>query len=124
MNCDNVYKKLDIDEDIQCGDLVALVKPINKVTRAVNQSGRTNVIGVCINIDEDDIQVQATNVVALNTDGIICIGDKVGLSNIPGKARAIKYESLEERQFNLKSVGKVIGLYNIYNLAQVLLDIE
>ena len=55
---------------------------------------------------------------------IICLGDKLTTSDTPGVACAIKYENLEERQFNTKSIGKVIGVHNVYNKATVLLDIH
>lgn len=57
-------------------------------------------------------------------DGIMCLGDKVKVSEVPGKAEAIRYDKLDERQFGIRSVGKVIKLYENYDKVQILIDIE
>lgn len=80
--------------------------------------------GVCNKIENNYIYVQNTGIIDVNVTGIICLGDKLALSNIPGRAEAIRYDPLDEKVFGLKSIGKVIGIYNIYDKAQVLLDIE
>lgn len=80
--------------------------------------------GVCSKIENNYIYVQNTGIIDVNVTGIICLGDKLTLSNIPGKAEAIKYEPQDEKVFGLKSIGKVIGIYSVYDKAQVLLDIE
>ena len=54
----------------------------------------------------------------------MCLGDKVKVSEVPGKAEAIRYDKLDERQFGIRSVGKVIKLYETYDKVQILIDIE
>lgn len=83
----------------------------------------TKLYGICIKIENNLIYVSNRGIYDVNTEGIICIGDKLTTSEIPGKARAIRYDQ-DERQFNIRSIGKVIELYNVYNKAKVLLDIE
>lgn len=80
--------------------------------------------GVCNKIENNYIYVQNTGIIDVNVTGIICLGDKLTLSNIPGKVEAIRYDPLDEKVFRLKSIGKVIGIYNVYDKAKVLLDIE
>ena len=80
--------------------------------------------GVCNKIENNYVYVQNSGIIDVNVTGIICLGDKLTLSNIPGKAEAIKYDPLDEKIFNIKSIGKVIGIYNVYDKAKVLLDIE
>ena len=64
-------------------------------------------------------------IIDVNVKGIICLGDKLTIGNEEkGKAVAIRYDRLDEKQFGIRSIGKVIGLYEVYNKAQVLLDIE
>ena len=80
--------------------------------------------GVCNKIENNYIYVQNTGIIDVNVTGIICLGDKLTLSNTPGKAEAIRYDPLDEKVFGLKSIGKVIGIYNVYDKVKVLLDIE
>ena len=56
--------------------------------------------------------------------GIMCLGDKVKKKKKPGKAEAIRYDKLDERQFGIRCVGKVIKLYDNYDKVQILIDIE
>lgn len=79
--------------------------------------------GVCIKTENNSIYVANTGIVDVNVKGIVCIGDNLTASDKLGKARAIKYE-LDKTQFGTRSIGKVIGLYNIYNKARVLLNIK
>ena len=44
-------------------------------------------------------------------------------SEIPGKGRVLKYTQ-EQKIWNIRSIGKVIGLYNNRKKAKVLLNIE
>lgn len=120
------YTKLDINEDIQVGDLISLIAIPNKVTRSVDNKflNKDNIVGICMQINSDNtILVADKGIVTVNVQGIICIGDKLKVSNIPGKAKAIKYDQ-DELQFNIRSIGKVIKLYNDYSKADILLGIE
>ena len=67
--------------------------------------------------------LQNNKIAVINTTGIICIGDKLTLSEKPGKARALKYEQ-NISTFKMPSIGKVIGLYQQYNRAKILLHID
>lgn len=79
--------------------------------------------GICEKIENNMIYVSNTGIIDVNVIGLVCIGDRLTTSETKGKARAIKYDQ-DERQFTIRSIGKVIGLYNTYNRVQVLLDIE
>lgn len=120
------YIKYDLTEPIQVGDLIS-IKEDNTVVRSFNNYNKkpdTHIIGICTNINEDNsIEVLQQGVVDINVNGIVCIGDKITASNIPGEGCAIRYEQ-EERMFNIRSIGKVIQLYNDLNKVKVLLDIE
>lgn len=123
--CDSPYKKLNDNEIVSIGDIISLDPISNRVKLAFNRVNYKDeqVIGICNKIENNLIYVSNTGIVDVNTEGIICIGDKLTTSNNPGKARAIKYDK-DESQFNIRSIGKVIGLYNTYNKVKVLLDIE
>lgn len=79
--------------------------------------------GICEKIENNHIYVANTGVLDINVKGLVCIGDKLTTSETKGKARAIKYDQ-DETQFTVRSIGKVIGLYNTYDRVQVLLDVE
>lgn len=117
------YKKLDPEEIFTKGDLVALESVTNKITRADYRFN--NVIGIYYSTDDSDlVTVQQRGIIDVNVTGVICAGDKLTISNKKGKACAIKYDHQEEKQFNIRAIGKVIGIYNTYSVAKVLLDIE
>ena len=115
------YSKLEPDEPIQIGDLISLVPISNKVVRSSMRDKM--VVGVCVDIKENNITVKHKGIFTLNVSGFVCLGDKLTTSREPGKAAAMKYDQ-NESQFGIKSIGKVIGLYNDYSQAKVLLDIE
>ena len=122
----NNYEKLYESEYIKEGDIVSLDSESNKVYLAKNKFKDKDqlVIGICVETGDKSILVANKGICDVNVEGIICLGDKLTTSTTAGKARAIKYERLEERQFGTRSIGKVIGVYSIYNKAKVLLDIE
>ncbi len=123
----NNFKKYDIDEPIQIGDLISYWAETNTITRAFIPNWKDNehnkVLGVCTNINDDIIEVTSTGIVDVNVESLVCLGDKLTASDIKGKAKAIKYNQ-DETQFRYRHIGKVIGLYNSYNVVKVLLDIE
>lgn len=126
-NCYLIYDKYDETEVIEPYDLISLVPGTNTVTKSIVSSYKQPellVIGVCKKIINNQIYVANTGIIDVNVTGIICLGDKLTASNIAGKAEAIKYVIQDERVFNIRSIGKVIGIYDVYNRAQVLLDIE
>lgn len=82
------------------------------------------VIGVCTSIDKCDVIIKNNGIADVNVTGLVCMGDKLTTSDIPGKARAIRYDKLDETQFNIRSIGKVIGVYDTYDKVKVMLDIE
>lgn len=123
----NTYKKQNTTENIIIGDLVSLNPITNKVTRSCSHHYKDPdklVIGVCVGIRDNEVQVLSKGMCDINVSGIVCIGDKLTASKYAGKAVAIKYDKMEEVIFNVTSIGKVIGLYNNYEVAKVLLDIE
>ena len=118
------YEKLYIEEPINVGDVIQLEPKTNKVTRAFNKRHHNiKVIGVCIKIENNTIVVANKGMVDVNVTGLFCIGDKLTSSDIPGKARAIRYKQ-DETQFNIRSIGKVIELYRTPYITRVLLDVE
>lgn len=118
------YEKLYIDEPIKVGDVIQIDSETNKVTRAVNKKHYSiKVIGVCTKIENNTILVANKGIVDVNVTGLFCIGDKLTASEIPGRAKAIRYKE-DETQFNIRSIGKVIELYRCYDVTKVLLDIE
>lgn len=118
------YEKLYIEEPINIGDVIQLEPKTNKVTRAFNKRHHSiKVIGVCIKIENNTIVVANKGIVDVNVTGLFCIGDKLTSSDIPGKARAIRYKQ-DETQFNIRSIGKVIELYRTPDVTRVLLDVE
>lgn len=121
-----VYKKYYEDENIKVGDLISYMRIEDKVIRSEDShyiKPDLKVIGVCTKVDENEITVRSTGVYDINITGMVCIGDKLTASSKAGKANAIKYKE-DETNFNSRSIGKVIGLYNDYSKAKVLLDIE
>ena len=121
-----VLEKYDKDEPIQVGDLIAYFPETNKVVRARThwRTADTNkVIGVCKAVNDNMISYTDIGMADVRVKGIICLGDKLTASEEFGVAEAIKYRQ-DETKFRYRSIGKVIGLYNNYNMAKVLLDIE
>lgn len=117
------------------GDLISLIPVSNKVVKSCNRGNKKDemVIGICIEDknkhnhkcdDKNKIVITDTGVVDVNVTGLVCLGDKLTASNIPGKAKAIRYERLDENQYNIRSIGKVIGVYDTYDKVKVMLDIE
>ena len=123
--CVNPYKKLYEEENIEVGDIISLDPIANRVKLSFNRINKKDeqVIGICEKIENNMIYVANTGIIDVNVEDIICIGDKLTTSNKPGKAVAIRYDQ-DETQFTIRSIGKVIGLYNNYEKAKVLLDIE
>lgn len=123
--CENPYRKLDENQIINPGDLVSLDPFANRVKLSLNgfKHKDEQVIGVCEKIENNLVYVSNTGIIDVNVTGLICIGDRLTTSEIPGTARAIKYNE-DESQFTIRSIGKVIGLYNVYEKAKVILDIE
>lgn len=123
----NIFEKYDITEPIQVGDLISYWPETTKVTRTKIYSWKdidnSKVLGVCTAVNDKNITVITNGIADVNVTGIICLGDKLTASEISGIARAIKYNQ-DETIFRYRHIGKVIGLYNSYNVAKVLLDIE
>ena len=120
----NTYVKYDINESIEIGDLVSLKD--DKVIRSYqnyNKKPDIKIIGVCKDVRNDLVLVQQSGICIINIVGAYGISSMVTASEIPGKGRALKYEQ-EKRMFNLRSVGKVIEIYNDEHKAKILLDLE
>lgn len=115
------FEKL-YNENIEIGDILSL-NPINNKVYKSNLSKKDRIIGICKGIKNEKIKVINCGSTDINFTGIACIGDKVTISEIPGKGRSIKYNQ-EEDIFNIRSIGKIIGLYDNYNKVKILLDIE
>lgn len=118
------YPKLYEDEVILPGDILELNDEQDSVFLSVlNYKCVDNIIGICSKVEDNIITVINTGICDINTTGIICIGDKLTLSEKPGKARALKYEQ-NISTFKMPSIGKIIGLYQQYNRAKILLHID
>lgn len=68
------------------------------------------------------IKVVYTGECLVNVVGYVDLGDRLGISSTPGKAKAIDYT--DRNYFIERSIGKVIKYSNNRNQVKVLLDIE
>ena len=121
------YNKQNEFEKFKVGDLVSFIPNTSLVTKSITRHYKHQdklVVGVCIADNKDTVDVVSEGIVDVNVTGIICIGDRLTTSSISGKARAIKNDNDEIRVFDIRPIGKVIGLYNDYSVAKVLLGIE
>lgn len=121
------YNKQNEFEKFKVGDLVSFIPNTSLVTKSITRHYKHQdklVVGVCIADNKDTVDVVNEGIVDVNVTGIICIGDRLTTSSISGKARAIKNDNDEIRVFNIRPIGKVVGLYNDYSVAKVLLGIE
>ena len=121
------YKKYNDKEPINVGDLVSLIPETNQVTRSKNKHYKSKdrfVVGICKSITSNKVTVVSEGIIDVNVEGIICIGDRLTTSETAGKARAIRNDNDNIRIFDIRPIGKVIGLYNDYSIAKVLLGIE
>lgn len=116
--------KLKVNEDIEIGDLVAVTES-EEVCKA-DLFNRKRVIGVCADIfpETNEILICNEGVIDVNVTGIICLGDHLTISDKDGKAEAINYDTQEEKQFDVRSIGKVVNLGDKYSKATVLLNIK
>lgn len=123
----NISKKYDENESIIPGDLLMYEFNSHNVTKAIRHkkdiTDSNRVIGVCTNVNGMDIIYTNSGIADVNVTGLVCLGDKLVLSELPGKAVALKYKE-DSTIFGKRSIGKIIELYNDYNKVKVLLDIE
>ena len=68
------------------------------------------------------IQVAYTGEWPVNVCGFVDIGDKLGISSHPGKAKAIEY--IDKDYFLTRSIGKCVKYMKNKEQVKVLLDIE
>ena len=68
------------------------------------------------------IQVVYSGECLVNITGYVDLGDRLGISDDPGKAKAIDYT--DRHYFIERSIGKVIKYTNTKDQVKVLLDIE
>lgn len=121
------YNKQNEFEKFKVGDLVSFIPNTSLVTKSITRHYKHQdklVVGVCTADNKDTVDVISEGIVDVNVTGIICIGDRLTTSSISGKARAIKNDNDEIRVFDIRPIGKVVGLYNDYSVAKVLLGIE
>ena len=121
------YNKQNEFEKFKVGDLVSFIPNTSLVTKSITRHYKYQdklVVGVCIADNKDTVDVVSEGIADVNVTGIICIGDRLTTSSISGKAKAIKNDNDEIRVFDIRPIGKVIGLYNDYSVAKVLLGIE
>lgn len=121
------YKKQNQKEVFDIGDLVSIVPDTEYITRSLtkNYKHKDNLtIGVCIKDNTNTVDIISIGVTDVNVTGIVCVGDRLTTSNIAGKAKAIRNDNDEIRIFDIRPIGKVIGLYNDYSKAKVMLGIE
>lgn len=69
------------------GDIISIVPDTNLVTRSCNvfRNKDNLVIGICASNCNcgEEILIQNSGIIDVNTTGIICLGDKLTTSNIP-----------------------------------------
>lgn len=121
------YNKHFETEKFAVGDLVSFMPNTSLVTRSVTKHYKHKdklVLGVCVKDNGKTVDVVDEGIIDVNVTGIICIGDRLTTSKISGKAIAIRNDNDEIRVFDIRPIGKVVGLYNDYNKAKVLLGIE
>ena len=122
-----IAKKANINEQIQVGDLLMYDRMADNVTRArykkIDVIDSNCVIGVCVDVNDSYVTYINNGIAKVNVLGLVCLGDKLTISEDPGKAVALKYEQ-NITQFGKRCIGKVIELYNDYSIANVMLDIE
>ena len=122
-----VYNKQNEFEKILKGDLVSFIPDTSFVTRSVTKHYKhqdTLCVGICIEDKGKTVEVQDEGIVDVNVTGITCIGDRLTTSKIAGKAKAIRNDNDEIRIFDIRPIGKVVGLYEDYSIVKVLLGIE
>lgn len=121
------YNKQNELEKFAVGDLVSFFPNTSLVTRSITRHYKHRdklCIGICKADNGKTVDVINEGIVDVNITGITCIGDRLTISKIAGKAKAIRNDNDEIRVFNVRPIGKVIGLYNDYSIAKVLLGIE
>lgn len=121
------YNKYNENEPFSVGDLVSIIPETSLVIRSCTKHYKKQdklVLGICKSISDKTIEVINGGMVDVNVTGLICVGDKLTTSDVAGKAKAIRYANDDTRIFDVRSIGKVVGLYNDYSIAKVLLDIE
>lgn len=121
------YNKYDESEIFDVGDLVSIIPETNLVTRSCTKHYKHQdklVIGICMSSTDTTVEVINGGMVDVNVIGLVCVGDELTTSEMAGKARAIKYFNDDTRIFDIRNIGKVVGLYNDYSKVKVLLDIE
>jgi len=119
------YTKNDSQEDIEVGDLISIT-PDGTVTRSYqyyNKKPDTTIIGIATKVNKKQVEVEDSGIVDVNIIGSIGVGERVTASKIPGKGATLKYTQ-EQKIWNIRSIGKVIGLYNDRYKVKVLLNIE
>ena len=81
--CVNPYKKLYEEENIEVGDIISLDPIANRVKLSFNRINKKDeqVIGICEKIENNMIYVANIGIIDVNVEGIICIGDKLTISN-------------------------------------------
>ena len=121
----NTFKKEDTKEQIVPGDLISITEngTVKRSYQNHNKKPDTRIIGVCVRVNSDEVDVENSGIVDINIEGMSGLGDMITASEIPGKGRVLKYIQ-EQRQFNIRSIGKVIGLYNNRKKVKILLNIE
>lgn len=117
--------KVKEDENIEKGDLVAIDQISGKAHKAT-LFDKKKVVGVCVEDypDTEEILLCTEGLIDVNVKGIICLGDHLAVSDVAGVAEAINYEIQEEKQFDVRSIGKVVSLGDVYSKATVMLNIK
>lgn len=117
--------KYKVEENIEVGDLVA-IDQISGLAHKATIFDRKKVVGVCAEVfdDTDEILICNQGIIDVNVTGIICLGDHLAVSDKAGRAEAINYEIQEEKQFDVRSIGKVVALGDVYSKATVMLNIK
>ena len=121
------YKKQYEDEKFMTGDLVSFVPDTSLITRSITRHYKKQdklVLGICIKDLGKEVEIIDEGILDVNVTGLVCIGDRLTTSKIAGKAKAIRNDNDEIRVFDIRPIGKVVGLYNDYSVAKVLLGIE
>lgn len=116
------YTKYDDEEDIQVGDTLSIIN--DKVTKSL-LNDNNKLLGICSKINEDNtIEVVQEGIIDVNVEGFIGgIGTALTISDKEsGKLHQIPQDVLELQQYNLPIIGRVIGIYNVYDKVQIIID--
>ena len=108
--CVNPYKKLYEEENIEVGDIISLDPIANRVKLSFNRINKKDeqIIGICEKIENNMIYVANTGIIDVNVEGIICIGDKLTISNSNGSVGTLNVISITSSKYQINDTDNYI----------------